>query len=58
MSGINGMACWFPDPEDLAYIVIARWSEFHEFIGDFQPLEYLEFLSLQVRYVFYPKCYF
>ena len=41
MSGINEMACWFPDPEDLAYIVIARWSEFYEFIGDFQPLEYL-----------------
>ena len=43
---------------DLAYIVVARSSEFQEFIGDSQPVEYLEFLSVQVRFIVYLRCYF
>ena len=39
------------DSEDPAYIVVARSSEFQEFIGDSQPLEYLEFLSVQARFI-------
>ena len=55
--------CWEPesfpkcrDSEDLAYIVVARLSEFQEFTGDSQPLEYLEFLSVQARFIVYFKC--
>ena len=44
------------DSEDLAYIVVARLSEFQEFTGDAQPLEYLEFLSVQARFIVYFKC--
>ena len=44
------------DSEDLAYIVVARLSEFQEFTGDSQPLEYLEFLSVQARFIVYFKC--
>ena len=43
----------FRDSENLAYIVVAKSSEFQEFIGDSQPLEYLEFLSVQARFIAY-----
>ena len=58
MSGVEVIfpsAFW--DSGNLAYIVEAKSSEFQEFIGDSQPLEYLEFLSVQARFIVYFKCY-
>ena len=51
-----GSGCW--DPEEFAYIVIARSSEFQGFIGDSLTLTYLEFLVSGWAFVIYPACYF
>ena len=52
VSGVKVISEVFRDTENLAYIVEARSSEFQEFIGDSQPFEYLEFLSVQARFIY------